>query len=71
MILITESYKNRCVGEAIEHVCLKLLSRDLLKGQKQDVWFTQVVSVTSVLDVGEKLTKRALAINSLLQLFSK
>lgn len=50
---------------------MKFLSRDLLKGQKQDVWFTQVVSVTSVLNVGEKFIKRALAINSLLQLFSK
>lgn len=58
------------MGEAIEHICLKFLSRDLIKGQKQDVWFTWIVSVTSVLNVGEKFI-RALAINSLLQLFSK
>lgn len=28
------------MGEAIEHNCLKFLSRDLTKGQKRDVWFT-------------------------------
>lgn len=33
------------------------MSRDLTKGQKKDVWFTQIVSVTSVLNVGEKFIK--------------
>lgn len=28
------------MGEAIEHTCLTFLSRDLTKGQKCDVWFT-------------------------------
>lgn len=60
MIFIIESYKNRCVGEAIEHICLKFLSRDLLKGQKQDVWFTEIVSVTSVLNIGEKFIKKGI-----------
>lgn len=57
MIFIIENYENRRVGEAIEHICLKFLSRDLIKGQKYDVWFTCIVSVTPVLNVGEKFIK--------------
>lgn len=65
---LVKSYKRRCVGEAIEHNCLKFLSRDLTKGQKRDVWFTD--SERNI-HVGDKFIKGIGNKLYLLQLFSK
>lgn len=56
------------MGEAIEHNCLKFLSRDLTKGQKRDVWFTD--SERNI-HIGDKFIKGIGNKLYLLQLFSK